>query len=197
MNRKMANKIKNKQLENDTLIKEFEIVSGKVRVTDPCYDTTTWCSTELKKVKNGKWNASTLKSDEDDWGIRCAELQVWHSDYNKHDVVNLSMKLVDADIGVDSGQAGIFDSKFFKDNKLAKKEYDKTGAKPFMEDDLWYSLSCDQTLAEEQWGIVPYGVVSTSGFGDGSYRAYVTEKEGEVVAIKIVFIPDNSDQDEE
>jgi hypothetical protein len=184
-----------------TLTKEFEIVSGKVRITDPCYDTSTWCSTEVDKVKNGKWNAFVTKSDEGDWGMRCAVLEVWHSDYKKEVVINDNMKYIDADIGVDSGQAGIFDSKFYKNEEVANKFYTEKGTgRPFDPDDLWYSLSCDQTLGEEQWGAIPYGAVSSSGYGDGSYRAYKTEIGGEIVAIKIIFIGDeemeNEDSDE-
>jgi hypothetical protein len=183
-----------------TLTKEFEIVSGKVRITDPCYSTDTWCSTEVEKVKKGKWNAFVVKSDEGDWGMRCAVLEVWHSDYKKDDVINDNMEFIDADIGVDSGQAGVFDSKFYKNEKVAKNFYAGVTTTPFDADDLWYSLSCDQTLGEESWGVIPYGAVSSSGYGDGSYRAYKTEIGGEIVAIKIIFIGDeemeNEDSDE-
>ncbi|MDR9847065.1 hypothetical protein [Herbaspirillum huttiense] len=36
---------------------KFNITSGAMRVTDPCYDTATWCSGALPKVLNGEWLA--------------------------------------------------------------------------------------------------------------------------------------------
>lgn len=189
--------LKEERPAEGTLTKEFEVVSGKVRITDPCYDAGTWCSTEVEKVKNGKWNAFVTKSDEGDWGMRCAVLEVWHSDYKKEVVIFDNMKFIDADIGVDSGQCGIFDSKFYKNEEVAKKFYDGVTTNPFDKDDLWYSMSCDQTLGEEQWGAIPYGAVSSSGYGDGSYQAFKTVIGGEIVAIKIVFIGDEEDENEE
>lgn len=35
----------------------FTVSSKKLRVTDPCYDDTTWCAGNITKVKNGVWNA--------------------------------------------------------------------------------------------------------------------------------------------
>lgn len=37
--------------------KSFEVKSGALRVTDPCYDMDTWCAGTLEDVKNGKWLA--------------------------------------------------------------------------------------------------------------------------------------------
>lgn len=37
--------------------KSFEVKSGALRVTDPCYDMETWCAGTLESVKNGKWLA--------------------------------------------------------------------------------------------------------------------------------------------
>ena len=176
---------------------QFEIVSGKVRVTDPCYDEKTWCSAGVDNVKNGVWNAFVVMKNEREWGTRCAELQVWHSDYRKDDVVTHTMEYIKADIGVDSGQAGVFDSKFFKDPKsVAGVERTYNGAR-LCEDEPWYSMCCDRTLGEKMWGTIPYGAVSRSGFGDGGYNAYLTKKDGKVVAIKIVFIGDDEGADEE
>lgn len=37
--------------------KTFEVTSGALRVTDPCYDMETWCSGQLDDVMNGTWQA--------------------------------------------------------------------------------------------------------------------------------------------
>jgi hypothetical protein len=197
---------KEQRPDEGTLSKDFEVTSGKVRVTDPCYDTDTWCSAEVADIKNGNWKAWAVKSDEGDWGVRCAELRVWHSDHSMNEVFGditrkvkgdrvhetisggMRQEQINADIGVDSGQAGVFDSKFFKDDKSIEG-VERTGREPICVDEPWYSMCCDRTLGDEQWGTIPYGAVSSSGYGDGSYTAYKAyNKEGQVVGIRIVFI---------
>lgn len=176
--------------ESGLITSPFEVVSGVVRVTDPCYDPTTWCSAEVKKVKNGKWNASVRKSNEQMWGERCAELFVWHSDHKQEEVFN-GMKRVEIkeEIGVDSGQAGVFDAKFYKDDKSVKGVERIGNHAPICADEPWYSICCDRTLSDQSWGTIPYGAVSSSGFGDGGYTGYkYLNSKGEVVGIKIVFI---------
>ena len=34
----------------------FEVKSGKLMVSDPCYKKDTWCQKVLNDVRNGKWN---------------------------------------------------------------------------------------------------------------------------------------------
>lgn len=196
-----------KRAKTGTIYPTFEIVSGKARITDPCYDKTTWCSTEIEGLKRGVWNAFVRMSDEGDWGERCADLFVWHSAYIKDEVFGkitrmkkgkddefdsilggMGQILINASIGVDSGQAGVFDSKFFKNDKIAVG-VPKTGPSSVCENEPWYSLCCDRTLNGEGWGAIPYGAVSSSGFGDGSYNAYkCLNDRGEVVGIRIVFL---------
>lgn len=97
-------------------IGSFQIISGEVRVTDPCYDEDTWCTAKLSNVKNGRWNAAVIKSDEGNWGMRVAVLRAVHEN-SSIDVLNFDTQYgeeIPQDIGVDSGQAGIFDTAFFK-----------------------------------------------------------------------------------
>lgn len=55
--------------------KSFEVKSGALRVTDPCYDMETWCAGTLESVKNGKWLAHVGYSiDESDIAIT----RKWH-----------------------------------------------------------------------------------------------------------------------
>jgi hypothetical protein len=46
---------------------------------------------------------------------------------------------------------------------------------------------CDRTLSDEQWGAYDTGVVSSSGYGDGSYRLLVAKYSGDIVGIGIDF----------
>jgi hypothetical protein len=100
------------------------------------------------------------------------------------------------DVGVDSGQAGIFDKSSFKNDSLIEKDpefhhayrRDKPGGR-------WYAACCDITLSEEEAGVLLGGVVSTSGYGDGGYDCFVVKSGDEVVAVKIVFIGEDEDED--
>lgn len=57
----------------------------------------------------------------------------------------------------------------------------------------WYNANCD--ILSKMAGVIPYGTVSSSGFGDGSYYCYYIEDNSEIVAIKIVFInPQNTQE---
>ena len=53
----------------------------------------------------------------------------------------------------------------------------------------WYEMCCDKTLSNLGAGVIPGGVVSSSGFGDGGYSAcFATNDAGEIVSVEINFI---------
>ena len=52
----------------------FEMVSERMAVSDPCYDTDVWCRGELQDVLPGIWEASVIKRDEGEWGMRVARI---------------------------------------------------------------------------------------------------------------------------
>lgn len=102
----------------------------KVRVSDPCYDMDTWCAGTLENVLQGKYQCFYQKVDTGDWGIRVASIEVRHENYLDIE----STELQDIDVGVDSGQAGIYDLDYF-----IKAREDKNG------EDTWYDKICDST----------------------------------------------------
>jgi len=59
---------------------EFNIDSGVMILTDPCYDKSAWCQIKDIPARNGKWFAFVRKQDEGEWGIRVAELCAIHSE---------------------------------------------------------------------------------------------------------------------
>ena len=148
----------------------FNISSGKIRVTDPCYTKDTWCSGVLENCRTGIWKAYVEEQDEDNWGKRIAELIIEFESEKLSKI--LDWEKVDIIVGVDSGQAPgeYFDSKSFY-HKVCKLTSEKE--------------------TEHQSGVIDFGVVSSSGFGDGSYNCYVKKnKLGEIIASRIVFIED-------
>ena len=158
-----------------------QIQLGKrVRVSDPCYGTDVWCSGVVDNVKEGTYNVDVEISNEGMWGERVKSLTAIHSEYSGHSII----QKVPFEVGVDSGQCGIYDEDYYR-------QYHS-------EDDCnddWYHDICKLTD--------PFGtkddkcVVSSSGYGDGSYDCFLLrDKNNEVVGFQIVFIEDE-DYDEE
>jgi len=173
----------------------FQVESGSLYVTDPCYDKGTWCQALLDNVRNGTWRMHMEHTNEGDWGRRVSELICAHEKagilrWEKHP----------ADIGVDSGQAGVFDAAHYKndaDYEGFKFEWPES---PLTGEGAFYDACCDVTLCETKdgGGVVPFGAVSRSGFGDGGYDLYIAKDEdGQIVATKIVFIDLDAQDDDD
>lgn len=157
---------------------KFEVVSGKVHVTDPCYVKGTWCAGWDVKAKNGVWLAKVKAYTYKDWGLRIKHLYAFHE-------LEMKMPICDADIceiGVDSGQAGIFCSSIYPNSQ------ENTGE--FRDPNSFYGNASQQTLNDPGYGTVfGRGICTSSGFGDGSYLVHCKKnKDKEVVAITIRFI---------
>jgi hypothetical protein len=51
-------------------MKKFEVTSGKMVLSDPCYTIPTWCQGVVDRVKNGTWVTEANKTDQDSWGLK-------------------------------------------------------------------------------------------------------------------------------
>lgn len=180
------------------MIKQFEVTSGKLVCSDPCYSIPTWCQGIVENVKNGVWGAEINLSDEGDWGTRVASLYIVNEDANAK-MTGIETKIFEGEplnfnAGVDSGQFGFFDFAHYRNDESAKdlKKYEFGDNYDTESGDAWYRACSDLTLGDEQWGVLPNGVVSSSGFGDGSYDVYgYQDAYGEYVAFAVVFIYDD------
>lgn len=176
---------------------QFEIVSGRVFVSDPCYEPDGHCQVILENVHNGLWTMKMIHSTEGAWGRRVAELVCTANDCRPE----TGWQVV-GEMGVDSGQGGIFDAKYYRNDAIAENPDYKYEDSPLVDvegdGDNWYNLCCDRTLAEEFNGgsVIPYGAVSSSGYGDGIYNVHVQYAKKEIVAIRIVFIGDEEEEEE-
>ena len=152
-------------------------------VTDPCYN-----YNEGQIIENalpGEWIANIVVSDEREWGMRVAELIAMNVDSSFNDY---EWNKSDIEVGVDSGQAGIFDSFM----------YPRGDTGDFDDKNSFYGKVCDLTLkTPKSAGVLSYGAVSSSGYGDGGYDLYTVTQNGKVVAAKIVFISDWDEEDED
>lgn len=179
------------KIDSTSLPNAFAVTSGSLRVTDPCYDMDTWCAGTLERVKNGIWQAHAgFHTDSHGWGTRVAYLHIRHENTQSHfdHEAEFDSTWVDSEIqvGVDSGQAGFFDYALFDQ---------VCGSEPVKE--KFYDEICALTLGEEQWGVHPVGVVSSSGYGDGSYECLVRrDDEGRAIEAIIVYIGEYEDEDD-
>lgn len=151
----------------------------KVIVTDPCYNLDTWCNYIVSNVLPGEYKTSVKLTDGGDWGERVAELIATHIEYTR---VTLDWEFVSNQIGVDSGQCGIYDF-----------TYRLKQGNTINNNSLFYKRACKCTDKEERYGEQEdFGVTSCSGYGDGCYDLYIAKnQQKEVVAMKIVFIEED------
>ena len=165
---------------------EFEIKSGEVIVSDPCYAIGTWCQGLVRNVKNGTWVADVACLEESG---RNAFLVVHHKDYIMP--MGTVWEQLDFDIGVDSGQAGFYDyAGYKKDDSVPNSIKNSLGFDLNEPGEKFYAYNCDLTLkTEHDAGVLPTGAVASSGYGDGSYTVSVVKDEAvKVVAMEIIFI---------
>ena len=165
---------------------EFTVLSGRLAVSDPCYDTDVWCRGELENVMNGTWHASAVEMQTGSWGRRIARLIAVHENYA--DEKMSKGQCMGFEVGVDSGQAGLFDASHYRDDSVIPNAKSLINEEPAA---IWYKHCCDITLSPLSAGVLPYGVVSSSGYGDGGYDCFICRNEyGQIIRAEIEFIPE-------
>ena len=180
-------------------MEKFEIKSGVVVCSDPCYEIPTWFQGIISNVKTGNWYADIDKKDVGPYGERVHSITITHEDHlstNKpFDYFNPI-----GEYGVDSGQFGFFDKDLYRNDAAAKglpkvdwPSNPQNGEVGFE----WYKACAEITLGSNQGGIIPSGVVASSGYGDGSYPVFGNKIGGEYVSLQVVFILEEDDQGED
>lgn len=173
----------------------FEISSDEVVISDPCYDLDTWCSSILTDVKKGIWEGRIKREYISCFYYNTELLATLNSDLKSEDI----QELLDICVGVDSGQAGIYDKSVYRNNnKIVNKKEGFKISVGHCAGDLWYSYVCETTLSKLHAGVLIGGVASTSGYGDGGYNCYChRDVDGKIDGLRIVFIGDSEETDEE
>lgn len=168
----------------------------------------------------GVWEAFIEKSEVDGWGNRVKQLVVKAKDQS----IDLR-GLLPIDVGVDSGQAGVFDNKLYKSNMskphklIGNHEYERRSfvhrlecnldistsdygdmLKDFDNEEVegsvdFYEVCCDKTLGDMGAGVVEYGAVSSSGLGDGSYSAFAGYNSNKEVVEISIIFLGDEDED--
>lgn len=142
---------------------------ARLGVWDPCYG-----YGDMYDAESGEWEAQVRISDEHDWGHRVKWLSLARIQMGLDPREELTAA------GVDSGQMGIY-------------VINKT---PIDTNERDYNKICDLTLGDMASGMLPYGVVSSTGFGDGCYAVWGRRnKNGLLTSIMVDFIPDEDEDD--
>lgn len=164
-------------------------LGSTVIVSDPCYELPTWCQAKVEDVLPGDYKTTIRMSDQENWGTRVSLLGAVHKDYLDKP---LDWELAPFDLGVDSGQLGIFDSNGYFNDEYAQSVLSEIEGEFGMNDrpgDIWYDKMCALTISDEGWGSYSEGVVSSSGYGDGSYPLYLSRNnDGKVVGFVVDFL---------
>lgn len=143
-------------------------VSGRIIVSDPCYE----CGEVSVDALPGRWVGRAFTTSADEWGPRVAEVVVHHESWDPTADTSTSTGY----IGVDSGQAGVFDADLYE-----------------LDHDVMYDACCNATLSNSDGhGYVEGGWVTSSGYGDGGYKTRIHRVGGKAVAVEITFIPERS-----
>jgi len=183
-------------------LKKNQILLGEeVIISDPCYEVPTWCQEIIKNVRPGVYDTQVDYRESHGWGERVHSLTVLHniikSPIWEHHCNN---------IGVDSGQAGVFCMTSYRNDDIVgnlpwlTEKGDPFGDHPFRpikeDGEQWYVKMCDRTLStEEGWGTYDTGVVSSSGYGDGQYELLISQMDGMIHGFKIIFIDDSYEEE--
>ncbi len=159
----------------------FQLESGWMVIADPGIGEEFWITKALggmcSGVVKGGWEASIELETVGRWGTRVCSLTAVHSDADDPNWERMG------EVGVDTGQAGIFDGAFFRNDEAVKDL-------PKAIDDSFYGACCYHTL-ESYGGVFPFGAVSLSGLGDGVYLYYATLADREINGFRIVFIEED------
>lgn len=165
----------------------------KVIVSDPCYGLNTWCQGVLENVLPGNYKCTVEFSDEGSWGKRVSAIAVCHEDYVDNLGVAPEYDPEPFEVGVDSGQAGIFDYEYY-----AKYHSDLKNSEHVDAD--WYEQVSRLTYGRKIGFcgniIDKQGLVSSSGYGDGGYTCWTAKNpDGKIYSILIEFITEDDDEE--
>lgn len=98
-----------------------------------------------------------------------------------------------SNLGVDTGQMGIFDAVRYPKTEEEVGDYDSA--------ESFYGSICRLTGSEDgiddkRLDINDMGCVSPTAFGDGTYPGYIVTRNGECVAAAVDFNPPDDEEEE-
>jgi hypothetical protein len=164
-------------------------LGDNIVISDPCYNRSVDCALFNVKVKSGKYLPYTIINSQYN---RVTLLGIFHSEYfkNIYQALDRSEWEYFGEIGVDSGQAGIFDDNCYPILDIIGKYKDDMIEMNSEEFDIFYNECCTiTTLPPIRSNVLSnrMGIVSSSGWGDGSYSVIKLEIKNEIVGLMILY----------
>ena len=169
--------------EMENILGNFKVNSGKVIITDPCYKV--YDDSVILDVVKGTWTAYVDYNNDG----RVANLVVVNERYDHSKrLYEYNFEYITDDLGVDSGQMGVFDYDFYPSDPRSEEN-----------EEVFYGKICYITSNEDGGGVIEsFGAVSSTGYGDGAYSLYgAKHTDGNYYAFYIEFISDDEDEDDE
>lgn len=141
----------------------FELKSGEVVISDPCYKEATFNQARLSNIRKGTWIAGELQMDGRAW------LEIRHRDIIMK-TPRLKWEEIDGDLASDSGLLGIFDIFEFKPGNAA-----------------WLRKCCESTK-ECKIGLLPKGcVINTVAHEGYEFHLARDPRSRDVYALRIAL----------
>ena len=191
--------------QNEKQPQTFEVKGGSLVIGDPSYSRENLLKGGIldKSAANGTWTAvADARYVDEFWGWRVLTLTAIHE--SAECVQETDWTLLTKTVWVDTGQCGIFDSAIYPDdprreddsrpltqnsaeNMNKKSPSHKSYHGGSLDEGTLYDTACKLTQ-NHGWGAMKGGVVSISGWGDGTYTAFGRfNQSGELVAVKMNF----------
>jgi hypothetical protein len=168
-------------------IGSFEQNTGTIIVSDPTYEPTTkyffGIAAQIPNVQTGTYYAviEIIKEQK-----RNSALFIFHEDFFPAKKGPISSKVLNEivgqltyktnakqSIGVDAGMAGFYDKKFYFSQHTVE----------------WSEFITDKLIQSPKRSLIlPSGVISDSGYGDGFYTYYIAKANNKVVSVCLSFI---------
>jgi hypothetical protein len=147
-------------------------------------------------VLPGGWRAKVEFFEDHDWGRRVSRLTAWKTDLQP--ILETDWQHVPHCVDVDSGQAGFFDLEHYPEGETGKCGDLNT----------FYGRACATSHTKEEGftagRIDDFGVVASSGFGDGGYnleavfKGKITDpylfEHTDAIALRVTFIGDDEEE---
>jgi hypothetical protein len=141
---------------------EFMVASGKLIISDPCYQRGMWCAGVIENAKNGNWQVTVEITDRGRTLVATCEGPVGE------------MKKAPFHGSVDSAQVGIFCDSLFPS--------------PWNPSPGFHKGCCEAVELDEVEAGIVLGGGAVSSVLEGTYRAYVgRNRDKQAVAVQITL----------
>lgn len=160
----------------------FEVVSGMIIVSDPCYDFERGECNFIDNVVNGFWEVLVEYDNDRPKKINTKAL--------KHISNNDFKRSITRDICMDSGMVGFYDLKFFQNSDIIDdlNKFYKDGVDQWLPEQKWFSANFGATQNELKAGNVPHGFVVSTPYMVGCCDLYCEKQNDEIIGFEIVLL---------